>query len=50
MKTTRTQIYLKVVVELPESDEPEKLGAELCRLLSKVYGVEKAEVTGMVAE
>ncbi len=45
------QIYLKVTVDTEENeDRPEKLGAELCRQVGKVYGVRAAEVTNVVEE
>ena len=45
------QIYLKVTIDTEENeDRPERLGAELCRQVSKVYGVRSAEVTNIVEE
>jgi hypothetical protein len=40
----RTNLYLKVVVEHDEKETPEKLGAELCRVLERNYIVRKAEL------
>lgn len=45
----RIDLYLKVELELPESERPEKLAAEICRQIQKVYGVRSAEVQNMLA-
>jgi hypothetical protein len=48
---SRLQIYLKVTIDTEENeDRPERLGDELCRQVSKVYGVRGAEVTNVVEE
>ena len=48
----RTDVYLKVEVDLPDSDRtkdrPERLAAEICRMIRKVYGVRNAELTNYV--
>jgi hypothetical protein len=41
----RTDVYIKVVIDHDEEDQPERLGAEICRQIQKVYGVRTAEVT-----
>jgi hypothetical protein len=41
----RTNLFIKVVVEHDPKEKPEKLGAELCRLLEKNYVVRKAELS-----
>lgn len=47
----RLQIYLKVTIDTEENeDRPERLGAELCRHVAKVYGVKTAEVTNVIEE
>lgn len=47
----RLQIYLKVVIETDEdSPRTDKIAAELCRQLQKVYGVREAEATSIVEE
>jgi hypothetical protein len=46
----RTDIYLKVVVLHNPPDTPEKIAAEICRQVSKVYGVRKAEVSNFVTQ
>ena len=48
----RTDVYLKVEVDLPDSDRtkdrPERLAAEICRMIRKVYGVRNAEVSSIM--
>jgi len=41
----RTNLFFKVVVEHDPDDQPEQLGAEICRQLAKIYGVRFAELT-----
>jgi hypothetical protein len=41
----RTNIFIKVVVEHDPKEEPEKLGAELCRQLERNYIVRNAELS-----
>ena len=45
----KLQIYVKVVVDLPESEQPQKLGREICRVIKRVYGVRDAEVTSIIS-
>jgi hypothetical protein len=40
----RTNLFIKVVVEHEEKESPERLGAELCRLLERNYIVREAEL------
>jgi len=44
----RTDVYLKVELDLEEKEKPERIAAEICRMIRKVYGVRQAEVTNMV--
>ncbi|HXP84849.1 MAG TPA: hypothetical protein VN841_09025 [Bryobacteraceae bacterium] len=44
----RTDLYLKVELVLDEKEDPERVAAEICRLIAKVYGVRRAEVSSMV--
>ena len=44
----RTDVYLKVELDLDEREKPERVAAEICRLIRKVYGVRSAEVSNMV--
>lgn len=41
-------IYLKVEVDLPDDESPQKLAEELCRMLRKAYAVRKAELSSHV--
>ena len=40
----RTNLFIKVVVEHDAKENPEKLGAELCRQLERTYVVRDAEL------
>lgn len=44
----RTDVYLKVEIDLDEREKPERVANELCRQLRKIYGVRSAEVTSMI--
>ena len=40
----RTHLFIKVEIEHDPQDQPELLGAEICRQILKVYGVRVAEL------
>ena len=40
-----TILFIKVEIEHDQRDEPQKLGAEICRNILKVYGVRSAELS-----
>ena len=44
----RLDLYLKVEIELTEGEKPQKLAAEITRMIRKVYGVRAAEVTNFI--
>jgi hypothetical protein len=44
----RTDVYIKVELDLDEKEKPERLAAEICRQIRKVYGVRGAEVSSIV--
>jgi hypothetical protein len=44
----RTDLYLKVELDVDEKEKSERVAAEICRLIRKVYGVRSAEVSNMV--
>ena len=44
----RTDLYLKIVADHEPEDKPEKLAAEICRQIEKVYGVRSAELSSFV--
>ena len=46
----RIQLYLKVVIETDDEDRPEKLGAEVQRLLRRVHGVREVELTNSTVD
>lgn len=46
----RTALHLKLELEHTNEENPEKLAAEICRQLLKVYAVRSAEVSSIVAE
>jgi hypothetical protein len=46
-----TNLFIKVEVEHGEEEVPERLGAEICRQILKIYGVRLAELSSFtVAE
>ena len=44
----RTDLYIKVELEIDEHEKPERLASEICRQIRKVYGVRSAEVSNIV--
>jgi len=44
----RTDVYLKVVVDHEPPDTPQKIAAEICRQVEKIYGVRRAEISSVV--
>jgi hypothetical protein len=44
----RTDIYIKVELDVDEKEKPERLATEICRQIRKVYGVRSAEISSMV--
>lgn len=44
----RIDLHLKVVLELEAEEKPEKVAAEIVRLIRKVYGVREVEVTSLI--
>ena len=44
----RTDLHLKVELEHDEDENPQKLAAEICRRILKVYGVRHAELSSAV--
>ena len=41
-------LYLKVELDLDETENPQRFAEELCRILKKVYGVRRAEVSNLL--
>ena len=46
----RTYLHIKIEIEHGDEEKPEKLAAEICRQVLKVYGVRSAEVSNVLAE
>jgi len=44
----RTDLYVKVELDVDEKEKPDRLANEICRMIRKVYGVRSAEVSSMV--
>jgi hypothetical protein len=44
----RADLYLKVELDLDDLEKPERIAAEICRMLRKVYGVRQVEVSSIV--
>ncbi|MGH9665762.1 MAG: hypothetical protein ACRD9L_15155 [Bryobacteraceae bacterium] len=44
----RFDLYLKVELDLDDKESPDRLAAEICRQIRKVYGVRGAEVSNTV--
>lgn len=46
----RTDVYLKVELVLDDDEKPERVAAEICRWIKKVYGVRAAEVSNIIGK
>jgi hypothetical protein len=44
----RSDLYIKVELDIDEKENPDRVAAEICRLIRKVYGVRQAEVSSIV--
>ena len=44
----RADVYLKIELDLDDLEKPERIAAEMCRMLRKIYGVRQAEVSNIV--
>lgn len=44
-----TNLFIKVEVEHAEDEAPQKLSAQICRQILKVYGVRAAELSNFTA-
>jgi len=45
---SRTDLFIKVVIDHDKAETPERLAAEVCRQAERVYGVRRAELTNYV--
>ncbi len=46
----RIDLYIKVEVELDETESPERVAKEICRAVEKIYVVRSAEYLHAVAK
>jgi hypothetical protein len=44
----RVDMYIKVEVELDEDEKPERVAAEICRQIEKIYVVRSAELSSTI--
>ncbi len=44
----RTDVYLKVEIDIDDKEQPERLASEICRQIRKVYGVRSAEISNII--
>ncbi len=44
---SRTHLFLKIVVEHDRDENPQRIGEEIVRQISKLYGVREAEVASV---
>jgi hypothetical protein len=44
----RTDLYLKVEIDIDVKEQPERLALEICRQIRRVYGVRAAELLNVV--
>jgi hypothetical protein len=47
-KMARTDVYLKVEIDIGDKEQPERLASEICRQIRKVYGVRSAEISNII--
>jgi hypothetical protein len=45
----RMNLYIKVEIELEDDEKPERIAAEICRHLEKLYPVRSAELSSTAA-
>ena len=45
----RTDLHLKIELEHAEDEKPQRLAAEICRQVEKIYGVRKAEISNVIS-
>jgi hypothetical protein len=45
----RVDLYIKVTIDLEEEEKPERVAAEICRQIEKLYVVRSAELSSTVA-
>jgi len=45
----RSDVYLKIQLDHLDEEKPQRLAAEICRQVKKIYGVRSAEVSSIVS-
>lgn len=45
----RSDLFIKVQIEHDPAEPPERLAAEICRRIQKIYGVRSAELSSAVS-
>jgi hypothetical protein len=45
----RTDLHLKIELEHAEDEQPQRLAAEICRQVERMYSVRKAEVSNLIS-
>jgi hypothetical protein len=45
----RTDVYLKLEIEHAEDELPQRIAAEICRRVEKLYGVRAVEISNLVS-
>ena len=45
----RTDLYLKIVLDHGDDEQPQRIAAEICRRIQKLYGVRSVEVSNVVS-
>jgi hypothetical protein len=45
----RSDVYLKIQLDHLDEEKPQRLAAEICRQVKKIYGVRSAEVSNIVS-
>ena len=44
----RTDLYVKVELDLDDKEKPDRIANDICRMIRKIYGVRAAEVSSIV--
>jgi len=45
----RTDLYLKIVLDHGDDEQPKLIAAEICRRIQKLYGVRSVEVSNVIS-
>lgn len=47
---SRVDLYIKVEVEIDETEKPDRVADEICRQIQKIYVVRSAELSSTVVQ